>query len=108
MRARQLGSLVDDVSPATLGLTSFRKQLETFFSTYAAETETKGYPVWHERRVVGSIRSGSIAPSVDNKNIATGLVEKSAATDGARLEVEIRGAKHEATVVPLPFYKRAK
>jgi aminomethyltransferase len=68
----------------------------------------EGYMVWHEGRVVGSIRSGSIAPSVDNKNIATALVEKSAAIDGARLEVEIRGAKHEATVVPLPFYKRAK
>jgi aminomethyltransferase len=68
----------------------------------------EGYMVWHEGRLVGSIRSGSIAPSVDNKNIATALVEKAAATEGARLEVEIRGTKHEATVVPLPFYKRAK
>ncbi len=68
----------------------------------------EGYTVWHEGRLVGSIRSGSIAPSVDNKNIATALVEKAAATEGTRLEVEIRGTKHEATVVPLPFYKRAK
>ncbi|MGP8101768.1 MAG: glycine cleavage T C-terminal barrel domain-containing protein, partial [Candidatus Cybelea sp.] len=29
-------------------------------------------------------------------------------TEGARLEIEIRGTKHEATVVSLPFYKRAK
>jgi aminomethyltransferase len=68
----------------------------------------EGYPVWHDGRVVGSIRSGSIAPSVDNKNVATALVGKAAATEGTRLEVEIRGTKHEATVVPLPFYKRAK
>jgi aminomethyltransferase len=67
-----------------------------------------GYPVWHDGRVVGSICSGSIAPSLDNKNIATALVEKAAATEGARLEIEIRGTKHEATVVSLPFYKRAK
>jgi aminomethyltransferase len=68
----------------------------------------EGYAVWHEGRLVGSIRSGSIAPSLDNKNVATALVEKAAATEGARLEIEIRGTKHEAAVVPLPFYKRAK
>jgi aminomethyltransferase len=68
----------------------------------------EGYPVWHDGRLVGEIRSGSIAPSVDNKNVATALLEKAAATEGTRLEVEIRGTKHEATVVPLPFYKRAK
>ncbi|HYW48453.1 MAG TPA: hypothetical protein VE959_36660 [Bryobacteraceae bacterium] len=46
-RARQLGSLVDDVSPGPLGLSGFRRQLETFFATYAAETRDKGYPLWH-------------------------------------------------------------
>jgi len=64
------------------------------------------YPVWFGDRLAGSIRSGSIAPSVDNKNVATALVSKDAATEGTRLEVEIRGTRHEATVVPLPFYKR--
>lgn len=66
----------------------------------------ENYPVWQSERVVGTVRSGSIAPSLDNKNIATALVEKDAATDGTRLQVEIRGTRHEATVVPLPFYKR--
>jgi hypothetical protein len=46
-RARQLGSLVDDVSPGVLGLSGLRKQLETFFATYAAEANEKGFPVWH-------------------------------------------------------------
>jgi hypothetical protein len=46
-RARQLGSLVDDVSPGPLGLSGFRKQLDTFFATYAVETRDKGYPIWH-------------------------------------------------------------
>jgi len=46
-RARQLGSLVDDVSPGPVGLSSFRKQLESFFAVYAAEAQMKGYPVWH-------------------------------------------------------------
>lgn len=46
-RARQLGSLIDDVSPGPVGLSEFRKQLETFFATYAAESLLKGFPVWH-------------------------------------------------------------
>jgi aminomethyltransferase len=68
----------------------------------------EGYTVWFEGRLVGSIRSGSIAPSLANKNIATALVTPEAASPGTHVEVEIRGAKHRATVVPLPFYKRAK
>jgi glycine cleavage system T protein (aminomethyltransferase) len=66
------------------------------------------YPVWLSDRLVGTVRSGSIAPSAGNRNVATALVSKEAAPEGTRLEVEIRGARHEATVVPLPFYKRSK
>jgi aminomethyltransferase len=68
----------------------------------------ENYPVWFEGQFVGTIRSGSIAPSLENKNIATALVEPKAASVGTRLEVEIRGKNHNATVVPMPFYKRAK
>jgi aminomethyltransferase len=68
----------------------------------------EGYPVWLEERIVGSVRSGSVAPSLQNKNIATALVSPEAATVGTRLAVEIRGKQHGATVVALPFYKRAK
>ena len=68
----------------------------------------ENYPVWFEGQIVGTIRSGSIAPSLENKNIATALVEPKAASMGTRLEVEIRGKNHDATVVPMPFYKRAK
>jgi aminomethyltransferase len=68
----------------------------------------EGYPVSLAGRVVGSIRSGSIAPSFGNKNVATALVAPEAAADGTRLAIEIRGTSHAATVVPLPFYKRQK
>jgi aminomethyltransferase len=68
----------------------------------------EGYAVWHEGALSGTVCSGSIAPSVGNKNVATALVALEAAEIGTRLEVEIRGAKHPATVVPLPFYKRAQ
>jgi aminomethyltransferase len=68
----------------------------------------EGYRVNFEGRDVGEVRSGSLAPSVENKNVATALVAKAAATPGTRLGVEIRGTVHEATVVPLPFYKRSQ
>ena len=47
LRARQLGSLVEDVSPGALGLSGFRKQLNAFFATYAVEARDKGFPLWH-------------------------------------------------------------
>jgi aminomethyltransferase len=68
----------------------------------------EGYPVSLAGRMVGSIRSGSIAPSFGNKNVATALVAPEAAADGTRLAIEIRGTSHAATVVPMPFYKRQK
>ena len=41
-----------------------------------------------------------------NRNIATALVTAEAAAVGTKLDVEIRGARHPATVVTLPFYRR--
>lgn len=68
----------------------------------------EGYKVFVGDREVGEVRSGSPAPSVENKNIGTALLAKDAATVGTRIAVDIRGTKHDATVVALPFYKRAK
>ena len=66
-----------------------------------------GYPVLLGGELAGEVRSASVAPSVGNKNVATVLVRKDAAAVGTTLDVEIRGAKYAARVVPLPFYKRA-
>jgi aminomethyltransferase len=66
-----------------------------------------GYDVFANGARAGEIRSGSFGPTVQ-KNVATALVEPSAAAEGTRLEVEVRGARHAAAVVPLPFYKRPK
>ncbi|HTU70691.1 MAG TPA: glycine cleavage system aminomethyltransferase GcvT [Candidatus Baltobacteraceae bacterium] len=68
----------------------------------------EGYPVFFGGEPAGEIRSGSMAPSVGGSNIATALLAKTAATVGASVEVEIRGTRHDATIVPLPFYKRPK
>ncbi|HVA29542.1 MAG TPA: glycine cleavage system aminomethyltransferase GcvT [Candidatus Baltobacteraceae bacterium] len=68
----------------------------------------EGYKVFLGDREVGDVRSGSMAPALGGKNIGTALVSKEAATIGTTLQIEIRGTKHEATVVALPFYKRVK
>jgi glycine cleavage system H protein len=56
-----------------------------------------GYPVLAGGVRVGEIRSGSFGPAV-GKNIATALVEPSAAAEGTALEVEVRGTRHPAAV----------
>lgn len=68
----------------------------------------EGYAVFVGSRRVGEVRSGSNAPSVGGRNIATALLEKEVATPGSIVEVEIRGDRHVADVVALPFYKRPK
>lgn len=69
----------------------------------------EGYPVFLGERRVGDVRSGSFAPSVrGGASIATVLVERDAATIGTELVVEIRGRRHDATVVAMPFYKRER
>lgn len=67
-----------------------------------------GYPVFHRGAHAGEIRSGSPAPALGGKNIATALVAPEAAAPGTEIEVEIRGQRHKARVVALPFYKRAR
>lgn len=68
----------------------------------------EGYPVFVGEQRVGEVRSGSNAPSVGGRNVATALLEKDVATAGSIVEVEIRGDRHAADVVALPFYKRPK
>jgi alpha-glucosidase (family GH31 glycosyl hydrolase) len=46
-RARQLGSLVARNIPGTVGVSGFRKQLETFYGSYIAELQDRGFPVFH-------------------------------------------------------------
>ncbi|HEY4442458.1 MAG TPA: glycine cleavage system aminomethyltransferase GcvT [Candidatus Elarobacter sp.] len=66
-----------------------------------------GYPVFAAGQRVGEVRSGSFGPSV-GKSVGTALVDASAAAEGTALEIEVRGTRHPAVVVALPFYKRPK
>jgi aminomethyltransferase len=51
---------------------------------------------------VGHVTSGTISPSL-RVGIALASVQKAASSVGISLEVDIRGTRHPARVVKLPF-----
>jgi glycine cleavage system T protein (aminomethyltransferase) len=64
-----------------------------------------GYPVDAQGKEVGRVTSGCPSPTL-KKNIGMAYVPPSLTTVGSGLEIDIRGQKAAARIVPLPFYKR--
>ncbi|MBS0206499.1 MAG: glycine cleavage system aminomethyltransferase GcvT [Planctomycetes bacterium] len=56
---------------------------------------------------IGQVTSGTFSPTLE-QSIAMGYVDASHAATGTAVEVDIRGKREAATVVALPFYKRAQ
>ncbi|WP_425059204.1 Aminomethyltransferase [Sporomusa carbonis] len=63
------------------------------------------YPVISEGRRIGTVTTGSYAPTLD-KNIGLALVEAGYAQPGQQFDVEIRGKNVPAQVIAKPFYRR--
>ena len=63
------------------------------------------YPVLADGRRIGTVTTGSYAPTLD-KNLGMALVEAAYAKPGTGFAVEIRGKAVAAEVIPRPFYKR--
>jgi len=66
-----------------------------------------GYVVFAGGEEVGFVTTGTQSPTL-KKNIGLALVKAEAAAVGQEVEVDIRGKRLKATIVPTPFYKRAK
>ena len=64
-----------------------------------------GYPVLSEDRNIGTVTSGSFAPTLE-QNVGLALLEAGFAAVGQKLAVEIRGKQVAAEVVTRPFHKR--
>jgi aminomethyltransferase len=64
-----------------------------------------GYPVFHEDRQVDIVRSGTMSPSL-GEAIGTTYLPAAAAKTGTQFEVEIRGERVPAEVVPRPFWTK--
>ncbi len=66
-----------------------------------------GYPVVIDEQPVGHVTSGTQTPFL-KKAIAMAYLPSAAAEPGRLVEVEIRGRRAGARVVPMPFYKRPR
>jgi aminomethyltransferase len=66
-----------------------------------------GYPVILDNEPAGAVTSGSYAPFLQ-KNIGLCYLPAARATVGTAFEVDVRGRRVAATVVPTPFYKRPR
>jgi aminomethyltransferase len=62
-----------------------------------------GYEVYADGKAVGTVTSGSFAPSLD-AYLAMALVDVDHSELGTHLEIDIRGRKKSARVVKRPFY----
>ena len=66
-----------------------------------------GYPSYLGDRAVGAVTSGSYAPFL-KKNIGLCYLPTPRAAVGTAFEIEVRGHRLPAQVVPTPFYKRPR
>ncbi len=64
-----------------------------------------GYAVYDNNQRIGVLTSGAPGPTI-HKNIAMGYVDSAHAVVGQPVQIDIRGKRLAAQIVPLPFYKR--
>jgi aminomethyltransferase len=66
-----------------------------------------GYGLYVAGEIAGRVTSGSYAPFL-KKNIGMAYTSAPLAGAGSEVEIEIRGRRAGARIVPLPFYRRPK
>jgi len=66
-----------------------------------------GYPVWVDGEQVGAVTSGTQTPFL-KKAIGMAYLPTALAHDDREIEIEVRGRRLKARIVPLPFYKRPR
>jgi aminomethyltransferase len=66
-----------------------------------------GYPVYQNDELIGEVTTGTQSPT-SKRNIGLALLKTDYSVLDTDVEVEIRGKRLKAKVVPTPFYKREK
>jgi aminomethyltransferase len=66
-----------------------------------------GYPVYVDGARAGVVTSGTQTPYL-KKAIGMAYVPASHTAPGSDIEIDVRGRRVRAGVVPMPFYKRPK
>lgn len=66
-----------------------------------------GYSVQKDGKVIGTLTSGVLSPSLQ-KGIGLGLISADQAAVGGKLDIEIRGKLIPATIVKKPIYQKSQ
>jgi aminomethyltransferase len=84
-----------------------KKKLVTFKMTDKSAPPRPHYPIWVNGAGAGIVTSGTQSPSL-NLGIGMGYVPPEFAKPDTKIEIEIRGKRFAAVVVPKPVYKPVK
>jgi aminomethyltransferase len=82
-----------------------KKKLVAFKMTDKSAPPRPQYPIWANGACVGSVTSGTQSPSL-NIGIGLGYVPPGLTKPATKIEIEIRGKRFAAVVVPKPIYKK--
>jgi len=82
-----------------------QKKLVVFKMAEKSAPPRPHYPIWVNGANVGVVTSGTQSPSL-NLGIGMGYVPAELAKPDTKIEIEIRGKRHAAVIVPKPIYRR--
>jgi aminomethyltransferase len=109
-----LGWIVGWSKPGFLGLDVLRRQRDAGtdrrlvgFEVLDRGIARHGHDIYVDGTKAGRVTSGTQTPFLQ-KAIGMAYVPTGAAEPGRRLQIDVRGRRLEAQVVPLPFYKRPR
>jgi aminomethyltransferase len=83
-----------------------KKKLVAFKMTGKSAPPRPHYPIWVNGAKVGEVVSGTQSPSL-NLGIGMGYVPPEFVKVDTKIEIEIRGKKFAAVVVPKPIYRKS-
>ncbi len=66
----------------------------------------EGAPVYAGDACIGQVTSGTVPPTL-GKALCMALLASPHAAPGAQVQVEVRGRRLAARLIPMPFYKRS-
>ena len=84
-----------------------KKKLVAFKMTDKSAPPRPHYPIWAGDKNVGMVTSGTQSPSL-NLGIGMGFVPAELAKPETKIEIEIRGRRFAAVIVPKPIFKPGK
>ena len=86
--------------------TGVKKRLVAFKMTDKSAPPRPQYPIWVNGASVGLVVSGTQSPSL-GIGIGLGYIPAGTAKAGDVIEIEIRGKRYAAVIVPKPIFKKS-